>query len=338
MNGLRSGARRRISLDSYMLAAITLGAIGLFWGIEPSWMNSDTLQAIVTQSAPLGVVAAAMTFSIISRHIDLSPGAMVALSGMVAGLVYRANGGIWLGAVAALAVCLVNSLLTGVLVSKLGLNAIMVTLACYIWARGLAYAFTSGNPIVVHSAWTSAVNGTFAGFTIALPIMVVVYALGWYVLSRTRLGRYTHAMGGDPTGSRRAGIPVARYTTYVFAVMGIATWIASMLNVGQVASAQPSIEPTLELDAIVAVIIGGTRLAGGEGSVGRTLLGVAFISVLNSGLINLGLGESYFDFYKGAALLLVLGLQVFLRNRTQREIEARLERERALAYGVGLNS
>lgn len=324
--------------DSWMLALMTLGAIGVFWGIEPSWMNSDTLQAIVIQSAPLGVVAAAMTFSIISRHIDLSPGAMVALSGMVAGLVYRAHGGLLLGALVALAVCLANSLLTGALVSKLGLNAIMVTLASYIWARGLAYSFTSGNPIVVNSGWTSLVNGTFAGFTITLPIMVVAYGLGWYMLSRTRFGRYTHAMGGDLIGARRASIPVARYTTYVFLLMGIATWVASMLELGQVASAQPSIAPTLELDAIVAVIIGGARLAGGEGSVGRTLLGVAFISVLNSGLITLGLGEDYFDFYKGLALLAVLSLQIFLRNQAQRQLEAGLERERVLAYGLEQSS
>jgi ribose/xylose/arabinose/galactoside ABC-type transport system permease subunit len=324
----------RVHLDAWMLAAMTLAEIGLFWGIEPSWMNADTLQSVITQAAPLAVVAMAMTFSIISRHIDLSPGAMTALSGMVCALVVRAHGGIWLGALAALAVCLANGLLTGVLVSRLGLNSIMVTLACYIWARGLAYSFTSGNPIVVHSAWTGFVNSTFAGFTVTLPILLVVYALGGYALTRTRLGRYTHAIGGDPVGARRAGVPVTRYTTYLFLLMGAATFVASMIFVGQVASGQPSIGPTLELDAIVAVVIGGTRLAGGEGSVARTLLGVAFISVLNSGLINLGLGEDYFDFYKGAALLVVLGLQVFLRNRASAELEARLERERALAYGI----
>jgi ribose transport system permease protein len=321
-------------LDAWMLAAMTIGAIIVFWAIEPGWLDSDTVQTVITQSAPLAVVAMAMTFSIISRHIDLSPGAMVALSGMIAGLICRAGEGIWLGALGALGACLAVSLVTGLFVSKLGLNAILVTLGTYIWARGLAYSFTSGNPIVVRTAWTSLVNGTFAGFTIALPVVVIVYGAGWFALTRTRFGRYTHAMGGDPVGARRAGIPVARYTCYVFLLMGVATWLASMLYVGQVASAQPSIAPTLELDAIVAVIIGGTQLTGGEGHVGRTLLGVAFISVLNSGLINLGLGEQYYDFYKGTALLVVLALQVLLRRRAQRKVEEHLGQERVLAYGT----
>jgi ribose transport system permease protein len=321
-------------LDAWMLAAMTLATVLVFWAIEPGWLNSDTVQTIITQSAPLAVVAMAMTFSIISRHIDLSPGAMVALSGMVTGLIWRAGGGIWLGALGALGACLAVSLMTGLFVSKLGLNAILVTLGTYIWARGLAYSFTSGNPIIVHTAWTSLVNGTFAGFTIALPIVVIVYGAGWFTLSQTRFGRYTHAMGGDPVGARRAGIPVALYTCFIFLLMGLATWLASMLYVGQVASAQPSIAPTLELDAIVAVIIGGTQLSGGEGHVGRTLLGVAFISVLNSGLINLGLGEQYYDFYKGTSLLLVLALQVLLRRRAQRKVEQQLESQRVVAYGI----
>ena len=330
-------ARRALDtpqLDAWMLGVMTVGAFIVFWAIEPAWLNSDTVQTVIAQSAPLAIVAMAMTFSIISRHIDLSPGAMVALSGMVAGLIFRAGAGLWLGALGSLGACLAVSLMTGLMVSKLGLNAILVTLGTYIWARGLAYSFTSGNPIVVRTGWTPVVNGTYAGFTIALPIVAIVYGAGWFVLSQTRFGRYTHAMGGDPVGARRAGIPVARYTCFIFLLMGVATWVASMLYMGQVASAQPSIAPTLELDAIVAVIIGGTQLSGGEGHVGRTLLGVAFISVLNSGLINLGLGAQYYDFYKGAALLVVLALQVLLRRRAQRRVEEHLERARVLAYGV----
>jgi ribose transport system permease protein len=125
------------------------------------------------------------------------------------------------------------------------------------------------------------------------------------------------------------------YTTAIFVVMGLATWLASTIVVGQLASAQPYAAPSLELDAIIAVIIGGTRLAGGEGSVGRTLLGVAFISILNSGLLNLGLTDAYYQVYKGAALLAVLSVQLLLRRLAAEEVRRRHETEQLLAETRG---
>src|SRR5581483_5398027 len=298
---VRAAARATLDkryLDAWFLGAMTVGAIVLFRLIEPSWLNSQTLQSIVTQNGPLAIVAMAMTFSIVSRHIDLSPGSMLALSGVVAGVVYRDHGSLALGLVAAL-------------------------------------GFTNGDPIVVDTSLTSVVNHTVGGFTIVAPLVLGVYLAGWFTLSRTRFGRYTHAMGGDPLGARRAGIRVGLYTTLIFVLMGVATWLASMIVVGQLASAQPYAAPSLELDAIIAVIIGGTRLAGGEGSVARTLLGVAFISILNSGLLNLGLTDAYYQVYKGAALLGVLSVQLLLRRLAAEEVRRRQEAEQLLAEAHG---
>jgi ribose transport system permease protein len=322
-------------LDAWFLAAMTVIAVVAFRFVEPSWLNRHTLQAIVTQNGPLALVAMAMTFSIISRHIDLSPGSMLALAGVVIGLVYRDTGSLGLGLLAGLGLCVASGLVNGVLVSFLGLNAIMVTLATYIWARGLALGFTNGDPIVVNTKLTSVMTHTAGGFTIAAPIVVVAFATAWFVLSKTRFGRYTYAMGGDPVGARRAGIRVGLYTTLIFVVMGVATWLASTIVLGQLASAQPYAAPSLELDAIIAVIIGGTRLAGGEGSVGRTLLGVAFISILNSGLLNLGLTDAYYQVYKGAALLAVLSAQLLLRRLATQEVRRRQEAEQLLAEARG---
>jgi ribose transport system permease protein len=327
---VRAGLDKRY-LDAWFLAGMTVVAVVAFRFVEPSWLNRNTLQSIVTQNGPLAIVAMAMTFSIISRHIDLSPGAMLALAGVVIGLVYRDTGSLVLGLLAGLGLCVASGLVNGVLVSMLGLNAIMVTLATYIWARGLALGFTNGNPIVVDTRLTAITNHTFGGFTIVAPIVVVVFVFGWFVLSKTLFGRYTHAMGGDPVGARRAGIRVGLYTTLIFVVMGVATWLASTIVVGQLASAQPYAAPSLELDAIIAVIIGGSRLAGGEGSVGRTLLGVAFISILNSGLLNLGLTDAYYQVYKGAALLAVLSAQLLLRRLAAEEVRRRQDAEQLLA-------
>jgi ribose transport system permease protein len=322
-------------LDAWFLAGMTVVAVVAFGLLEPSWLNSRTLQSIVTQNGPLAIVAMAMTFSIISRHIDLSPGSMLALTGVVIGLVYRDTGSLALALLAGLGLCIASGLVNGVLVSVLGLNAIMVTLATYIWARGLALGFTNGDPIVVETRLTTIVNHTVGGFTVVAPIVVIAYVVGWLVLTKTLFGRYTHAMGGDPVGARRAGIRVGVYTTLIFVVMGVATWLASAIVVGQLSSAQPYAAPSLELDAIIAVIIGGTRLAGGEGSVGRTLLGVAFIAILNSGLLNLGLTDAYYQVYKGAALLAVLSTQLLLRRLAADEVRRRQEAEQLLAQARG---
>ena len=118
--------------------------------------------------------------------------------------------------------------------------------------------------------------------------------------------------------------------------MGLATWLASTIVVGQSPeSAQPYAAPTLELDAIIAVIIGGSRLAGGEGSVGRTLLGVSFISILNSGLLNLGLSNADYQLDKGSALLAILAAQILLRRRVASDLRRRLEEERLVAEARG---
>lgn len=328
--GLLAGLGERLGLtrypDLWFLAAMTVAMVAVFWQVSPTWLNPRTIPAIVAQNAPLALAAMAMTFCIISRHIDLSTGSVLALSGVVCGIVFRETGSLLLALPSAVAVSLAVSALNGLLVARLGLSAIMVTLAAFIWARGLALALTKGAPIGVGGAWTDLMNATWGGFTITAPIVVAAYVGGWLLLRRTKMGRYTYAMGGDPGAARRARIDVPRYTLLVFLLMGLMVGLGSIIVVGQLASAQPYVASNLVLDAIICVIIGGTRLMGGEGSLGRTALGVAFIAILNSGLLNLGLTEAYYQVYKGAILLCVLSVQIWLRRRAEVTARRHLER------------
>jgi ribose/xylose/arabinose/galactoside ABC-type transport system permease subunit len=325
------GMRERLASmrypDLWFLALMTVLMVLVFGQVSPAWLNPRTIPAIIAQNAPLALVAMAMTFSIISRHIDLSTGSVLALAGVVCGLVFRETDSLLLALPAALLVAMAVGALNGLLVSRLGLSAIMVTLAALIWARGLALAFTKGDPIPVGGWWHDLVTASVGGFTITAPIVVLAYVGGWLLLTRTKMGRYTYAMGGDPAAARRARIDVARYTLLVFALMGLMVGLGSILVVGQLASAQPYVARDLALDAIITVIIGGTRLMGGEGSIGRTALGVAFIAILNSGLLNLGLTDAYYQVYKGAILLAVLSVQIWLRHIAQQAERRRLERE-----------
>jgi ribose/xylose/arabinose/galactoside ABC-type transport system permease subunit len=326
-----SAFRERLSPSRYpdlwFLAAITVVMVFSFWLVTPAWLNLRTIPAIIAQNTPLALVAMAMTFSIISRHIDLSTGSVLALAGVVCGIVFRETGSLWLALPAAFVVSIGVSLFNGLLVARLGLSAIMVTLAAFIWARGLALALTKGTPIEVSGLWADIVGTTVGGFSITLPIVVIAYLVGWLLLTRTKMGRYTYAMGGDPAAARRARIDVPRYTLLIFVLMGAMVGLGSIVVVGQLASAQPYVAAGLVLDAIICVIIGGTRLMGGEGSLGRTALGVAFIAILNSGLLNLGLTDAYYQVYKGAILLGVLAVQIWLRRLAETAARRAMERE-----------
>jgi ribose/xylose/arabinose/galactoside ABC-type transport system permease subunit len=327
----RAGLRDRLaalpSLDLTFLAAMIVALVVLFWLVSPGWLHARTIPSIVAQNTPLALAAMAMTFSIISRHIDLSVGTVLALSGVVCGVVFRETGSLLLALPAAVVTAVAVNLFNGLLVARLSLNAIMVTLAAYIWTGGLAVALTSGDPVSVGGAWTDLVNASLGGFTITAPIVITAYVAGWLLLTRTRLGRYTYAIGGDPHAARRARIDVARYTLLIFLMMGLMVGLGSIVVVGQLASAQPYVATGLGLDAIIAVIIGGTRLMGGEGGIGRTALGVAFIAILNSGLLNLGLTEAYYQLYKGAILIAILAVQIWLRRLAEDAARRRMDAE-----------
>jgi ribose transport system permease protein len=313
-------------IDTWFLLIMTGALLVSFRIVEPDWLNSQTIQSLIAQNAPLALVAMAMTFAIISRHIDLSPGSMIALSGAVIGLVYSSQGNIALALLAGLGTALGAGLLNGLLVAGLGLNAVMVTLAAFIWARGLTVGANAGSPIVVDGGLPGVVNASRGGLTLTAPVVAIAYLLGWLLLSRTKMGRYTYAIGGDPTAARRAGINTALHTTLIFLLMGAMIGLSAIITVGQLGSAQATAGTGLELDAIIAVVIGGTRLSGGEGNIGRTALGVVFLSILNSGLHTLGQTDAYFQLYRGLALLAVLSVQIVLRRlpddgRSRREGE-----------------
>jgi ribose transport system permease protein len=320
-------------LDVWFLVAMTAALLLALWLVEPGWFTSQLVQLLVAENAPLALVAMAMTFSIISRNIDLSPGAMIALTGAVIGLV-TASHGLALALLAGLGTALGVALLNGLLVARVGLNAIMVTIGTYIWARGLALGANNGTPLPVASGLPSVVNASLWGFTLTAPVVLAAYLLGWFLLSRTKMGRYTYAIGGDPLAARRAGLNVARYTLAIFLLMGAMIFVATVITVGQLGAATPDAATGLEFEAIIAVVIGGTSLAGGEGHVGRTAVGVVFLSILKSGLSNLGLTQAAYELYSGIALLSVLSVQVWLRRvvanqqrRREDELQMRLRVE-----------
>jgi ribose transport system permease protein len=298
-----------------MLVAILLLSV-LFTALNPAFATAMNASTLADQTTVVAVLAVGATFAIISRNIDVASASVVALAAVVVALVLRATGNLPAALAAGLLSTLGIYLAHGMLVARLGLDPLIVTLAGWIWARGLAVSMTGATTIPIHSPVIHALDTrVLLGLTPAVGIVVLVYICGWLALNRTRLGIYTRALGEDDRGLRAGGVDPARWKLAIFLLMGMTTAIAALLLTARLAAAAPTAGLGLELDAIVAVIIGGTSFAGGSGRLGNTVVGVAFIAVLDNGLSLLQLSDADFQLFKGIAIIAALLLDAASRRR-----------------------
>ena len=315
------------TLQAYGLIVMIGVMVIVFAVLNENFLTLSNFQNILEQNAALAIVAVGITFSIISTAIDLSPASVIALVGVVIALVHRDTGSIALGLTGGMTVALLVGAFNGMLIASVGINPVIVTLAAYIWARGLALALTEKDSIVIQSPFIGFMNDRFfEAISPPMILIVLAYILGFFVLNRTRLGRYTYALGGDEMATKQAGVPTELYKIGIFLFGGFLVGIAAIITVSRMGAAQPNAVYGLELDAIAAVVIGGSRLSGGEGGLKQTIMGVIFLAILNNGLSTLGLRDASFYFYKGLVILFALFFEVTSR-RMLREAAPALVRE-----------
>jgi len=309
-------------VQNYGLGIMTVLMIAIFAVVNDNFLTVSNFQNVLEQNAALAIVAVGVTFGIISKAIDLSPGSVIALVGVIIGLIFVGTGSIGVALVGGVLSAMLIGLFNGTLIAKLGINPVIVTLAAYIWARGLALALTEKDSIVIRSPAVGFMNTRFFGI-ISPPMILIVlaYLLGFFVLYRTKLGRYTYALGGDEHAAKQSGVPVDAYKIGIFLLSGFLVGIAAIITISRMGAAEPNAVFGLELDAIAAVIIGGTSLSGGEGGLRQTIFGVLFLAILNNGLSTMGLRDASFYFFKGLVILSALFIEVTGR-RMLREAEA----------------
>jgi ribose transport system permease protein len=254
--------------------------------IAPNFASVDNLLNIARSISINAILAAGLTFVILTAGIDLSVGSIVAVSGVVSVLaaVHGVNA-LWavlFGLVAGALAGLVNGLLT----AYLSLAAFIVTLGTMSFLRGLGYTMTDGQPIVSNQlSFRILGNGYIFGAPIPVIIMAIVYLAAWFVLERTRYGRHVYAVGANAEAARLAGVRVKRVVLSVYVIGGLCAGLAGIIFAARVVSAQPTAGTGYELDAIAAVVLGGTSLAGGRGRIVGTLIGSVILGVLSTGLI-----------------------------------------------------
>lgn len=282
------------------------------------FFKAGNLESILTGNAYIALLALGMTFVIISGGIDLSVGSVFALGGVLAAWGYHHGGGI-VAIVLPLVVCAVIGLVQGLLIARAGLAPFIVTLAGMLGARGLLQAIShegSTTYTVPNGAWFSRIgDGTW------LPIItvVVLFVLAAVLLLRTRYGQSLFAIGGNENAAVLMGLPVLRNKVLVYVLSGTVAGGAGMLNASRLQSGVTNIGVGYELTAIAAVIIGGTLLSGGAGSIVGTAAGVLLLAIMQN-LIGVHLsqyGSSASNAVNGAFLAVVVILQTVL-SRAER--------------------
>jgi ribose transport system permease protein len=274
-----------------------LGFLLLFIGFSISseqFLTTDNIINIVRQVSIVGILAVGMTFVILIGGIDLSVGSVMALTGTImAGLMVNMALPPLLAILLGIALGALIGLISGSLVAQARIPAIIVTLAMMEVARGSGLLYTGGYPL-------SGLPDTFAflgrGYVFGvLPtpilIMALVYILAYIILNHLPMGRYIYAIGGNEEAVRLSGIKVKKYKTLVFVISGITAAISGMIITSRLMSGQPTAGQGYELDAIAAVVLGGTSIAGGRGHIFGTLLGALLIGVLSNGLNLMGVSS-----------------------------------------------
>ena len=191
----------------YSLGVLTILLIIFFAIVNDNFLTYSNFLNVFEQNAALAIVAVGVTFGVIAQILDLSPGSVIALSGVVLGLTYQSTENMGLSILACFLCTIFIGVFNGTLIAKTGLNPVIVTLACYIWARGLALALTEKASIAIQDPFVNLINTRFLGL-ISIPIILIIlaYLIGNILLKKTRLGRYTYAMGADELSTKEAGV------------------------------------------------------------------------------------------------------------------------------------
>ncbi|AGX42589.1 ABC transporter permease [Clostridium saccharobutylicum] len=281
----------------------------------PRFLTLSNITNVLTQIAVNAIIAVGMSFVILTGGIDLSVGSTVALSGAVAASVVLSTGSIPLAIIAAIIVGAVIGLINGVLVSKGKLQAFIATLATMTIFRGETLVFTQGNPISkLPESFMVLGNGSLGFLPVPILITIIVAVIAIYALSQTKLGRYIYAVGGNEDSSRLSGINTNKIKTLVYMVAGIASAIGGIILTSRIGSASPNAGTGYELDAIAAVVIGGTSLSGGEGKISGTIIGALIIGVISNGLNLMNVSPFYQSIVKGLVILIAVLLDKKQKN------------------------
>jgi inositol transport system permease protein len=289
-------------------------------------LNQQRLTIIVLQVSVIGIIAVGVTQVIITGGIDLSSGSVVGISAMVAASLAQGSGyaaAIYPGltdlpivfpVMAGLAVGLAAGIINGSLIAFTGIPPFIATLGMMVTARGLAKWYTRGTPVGV----LRDVYGSIGAGIAPVIIFLIVAAIFFVALRYTRYGKFTYAIGANPQAARVSGINIGRHLIKVYAIAGLLAGLAGVVTSARVLSGQPGMGVMYELDAIAASVIGGTSLAGGQGRITGTVIGVIILGVVTSGFTFLRVDAYYQEIVKGGIIVAAVIVDQYRQRRRKK--------------------
>jgi ribose transport system permease protein len=271
------------------------------------FFTMNNVMNVLRQVSIVAIIASGMTLVILIAGIDLSVGAVMAFSGAILAGVLTAGLPLPVAILAALGIGLLFGIFNGFVVANFGVPSFIVTLATMVIARGMTLVYTNGYPLVIsHETYRYVGSGNFLGIPIPIIIMFFIFGFMYWMLKYTSFGRYIYAIGGNEETAVLSGINVKRIKIAVFGLAGLLSALSATIYTSRLMSAQPNAGTGIELDAIAAVIIGGTSLAGGRGGVTGTLIGALIMGVLDNVLNLMNVSPFYQSIAKGFVILIAV--------------------------------
>ena len=283
---------------------------------SPVFLSQGNLSTVVRQTAVINIIALGMTLIIITSGIDLSVGAILAISGYLGARMMESGASIAVSILVAIGVGALCGLINGLLITRLKINPFIVTLGMLGVIRGTTLTISKGLPASrLPDAFKYLGEGTILGAPVVLWILLVCAVVMHFVLEHTRLGRYAFSIGSNPDAAFYAGIPVSFHLTSVYVIAGVLTGIAAMIETSRLMTGQPTAGNGYELQAIAAVVIGGGSLRGGEGGVLGTLIGAFIMGLLSNGSDLLGINPYLQQALIGAAIIIAVTIDEIRKRR-----------------------
>ncbi|MDX1266524.1 MAG: ribose ABC transporter permease [Oceanisphaera sp.] len=309
LNSRRWFSKEWLIAQKSLIALLVL--IAVVSALSPNFFTVDNLLNILRQTSVNAIIAVGMTLVILTAGIDLSVGSVLALCGAFAASMVSMELSIFITLPAVLLAGFALGGVSGIIVAKGRVQAFIATLVTMTLLRGVTMVYTEGRPISTGFTDAGDIFAWFGtGYVFGIPVPVWLMAMtflgAWYLLNHTRFGRYIYAVGGNEAAARLSGINVARVKMGVYAICGMLSALAAIIVTSRLSSAQPTAGTTYELDAIAAVVLGGTSLAGGKGAIMGTLIGALIIGFLNNALNLLDVSSYYQMIAKASVILLAV--------------------------------
>lgn len=314
--------KNKININTFIAEyAIIIIFVVLFAAMSifaPNFLTGSNMANVLRQVSINGICAVGMTFVMLTGGIDLSVGALIAVSGVLTAMMMLNGINPFLASLTALALCTLIGFLTGLFISYIGVPPMIATLGTQTSLRGIAYLITGGTPVFGFDEGYAVIGQGYVGaIPIPVIILVIIFAIGVFFLSQTRYSRYIYGVGGNEEVARLSGINVHKVKAFVYAVSGFCSGLAGLVMLGRLNSGQPRAGESYEMDVITAVVLGGVSLNGGVGKISHVIFGVLIIGVLTNGMTMMAIDDYWQRVVKGLVLLLAVGFDHFTQKRQQ---------------------